>query len=308
MNVSRYQKGMTLVELLVVIFILAALAGTTVSLVGVIDDRERHTMTTKRLGEIRAATLGPDIIAPNGNYMTGGFLQDMGYLPRSDEDLMKRPSGVSERAYSEDWRTWYGWAGPYISAPPLRKDDTTQKPYDGWGNDFYGWPTGGAQPGDDFAVRSHGADTGEAGDDIPHSSQPLIRGNEWVADIGEIRATIINMSSSAVSGTFYLKVVIPEWEYSGEAALEVLPTDSDRYYSDSFLLNLDAAPEGAAEDECDSETVTFAPGFPRLIPNGSRMLFLVSIVGETFQRYAYCELKLSGKLTPSRETKLRIRD
>ncbi len=117
------------------------------------------------------------------------------------------------------------------------------------------------------------------------------------------------MSSSAVSGTFYLKVVVPEWEYSsGEAALEVLPADSGRYYSNSFSLNLDAAPEDATEDECDSETVTFAPGSPMLIPNGSRMLFLVSIVGETFQRHAYCELKLSGKLTPSRETKLRIRD
>ncbi len=186
MNVNRHKKGMTLIELLVVIVILAALAGTAVSLVGVIDDRERHTVTMMRLGEIRAAILGPDVIAPNGDYMTGGFLQDMGYLPRSDEDLMKRPFGISERAYSEDWRTWYGWAGPYISAPPLRKDDTTQKLYDGWGNDFHGWPADGAGPGNDFSVRSHGADAGDGSDDIPHISQPLIRGNEWATDIGEM--------------------------------------------------------------------------------------------------------------------------
>ena len=143
------KKGMTLIELLIVLGLMAALAGMTLSTVTDMDERARGNVTRERLASIRAAVMGD----PGGG---PGFLRDMGRLPRQDfgrdegEELAELWDWNRDRDYSR-YRTRQpdsdpltlssaptasafaidsGWRGPYL--PPPRGG----KLFDGFGRNF----------------------------------------------------------------------------------------------------------------------------------------------------------------------------
>jgi type II secretory pathway pseudopilin PulG len=313
---------MTLLEMLVVIALLASLSGLVVSLVDNVDTQGRHRETVERLAAVRSAVLGPDAISQDGSFLAGGYLQDVGWLPASAGDLVDdAPDGVSARRYSTIWRTWYGWGGPYATAPPMRTDDTAPMLYDAWGAEFVGWPGGtpwtAPLVSDDFAVQSLGADGQTGGtdpmdEDWPKAAQPLVPEADWSTDLAAWSIRVINKSStdfSSAPATVRLKVVVPRWDAVGgaEPPLDYWPgTAGDRdawphYGAASFVLDL--APNA-------EKTVTYGDGSTaRRVPNGRRMLFVVTeATGEPVTPNAWAELRLSRRLSPPPEVVLEIRD
>jgi type II secretory pathway pseudopilin PulG len=319
---------MTLLEMLIVIALLASLSGVVISLVDNLDTRSRHAETVERLAAVRSAVLGPDAIASDGSFLTGGYLQDVGWLPAAAGDLVDDPpDAVASRRYSATWRTWHGWGGPYATAPPMRTNDTEPTLYDAWGAEFVGWPdaTPWAKPlvSGDFAIQSLGADaqpggTDPADDDWPRPAQPLVPETDWVTDLTAWSIRIVNETStdfSAAPVTVRLKVVVPRWDASGgaEPPLDYWPASAadrdawEHYGAASFSLNVAAKTDAS---NADAMTVTFGDGTaPRRIPNGRRMLFLVDeTTGRPVRPNAWAELRLSRRLAPPPEVVLEIRD
>ena len=144
----------TLVELLLVVFIMSSVALMAVTVVDSSNDQERFELTRRQL-----ESLGQSVIyripSSSGIDRVGGFSVDNGKIPDSIEDLLAKPAGYDDYGaispvfdaspdpgtginndsnYSLDAvgeKLMKGYrAGGYLSAPP----STDGGYYDGWGN------------------------------------------------------------------------------------------------------------------------------------------------------------------------------
>ena len=127
----RKQCGLTLVELIVVVAILAILAGGVVPLVSQHAANGRQTAANASLTEIRNAIVG----TPNAP----GYLSDTGQFPATLRDLFIQPVGIP----AFDRNTNLGWRGPYLlnanaTYPATNAYGTIGDPalLDPWGNPF----------------------------------------------------------------------------------------------------------------------------------------------------------------------------
>jgi len=96
-------SGFTIIELVVVVAILAALAGMVVPLLGATTDDSMLKATKVNLSHVR------DVIM--GNPERPGYFSDIGKLPEIMADLFIIPDG--ESPYNRNTRR--GWRGPYVT-------------------------------------------------------------------------------------------------------------------------------------------------------------------------------------------------
>lgn len=81
MNLKR-KNGFTLLEVLIVLFILGMIAALAWPTVGMLDDKARERITCRRMEEIRRAVVGdPDRFDEKGRRIIGGYVGDMGRWP-----------------------------------------------------------------------------------------------------------------------------------------------------------------------------------------------------------------------------------
>ncbi len=111
LSVSLRQRGMTLLELAVVMLVLVALAGLTIPYIGNTGQAAACQITDATLAAVRDAIMGTGV-AP-------GYLSDVGSLPLGINDLFTQP--VSINAFNPVTRR--GWHGPYIQNGVLVKAD-----------------------------------------------------------------------------------------------------------------------------------------------------------------------------------------
>lgn len=200
-------RGFTLVELLLVVTILSAVAWMSTSVLMDNTDQLRFDDTRNRLQAIRRAILGDSSRTLNGSPVISGYVADMGGPPVSLAALLNKDycSGADAidagtcassggtwisppaRTYDATHDLWYGWTGPYLTAAELLGYPKFQ---DGWGNDDglvnFGWryTLDDPNPGD-LTLKSLGRDgaSGGAGDydsDFPPAtSQPYVLSNEY---------------------------------------------------------------------------------------------------------------------------------
>lgn len=149
-------RGFTLLELLVVVVILAALATAAIGVMDQTDAQSRFDDTRSRAQQARDGIVGPNR-SLNGSPELSGFVADMGRLPASLSELLAQGSLSS---YTENFggaNIGTGWRGPYVRAD---QDGTFR---DGWANPGpapdYGWvvSTAGA-PFPIFSLTSLGSD------------------------------------------------------------------------------------------------------------------------------------------------------
>jgi prepilin-type N-terminal cleavage/methylation domain-containing protein len=116
------QEGFTLIEVIIVIAVLAVLAGAMAPLAVRMVDSSRQDLTLKRQQLIYQAILG-DITAPGS-----GFLSDIGRIP--DSTMTELSVRGSLPIYSiQACGVGMGWRGPYL----LDGVDSNGQPLDGWG-------------------------------------------------------------------------------------------------------------------------------------------------------------------------------
>jgi prepilin-type N-terminal cleavage/methylation domain-containing protein len=145
MTRNSLRSGLTLVELLVVLVILALLTGVAVTSLDFAIDQGRFDVSQRGLQHIQFAVLGrtaqPEVEA-------SCFLADTGRLPLavgSDPqtqlaELWSNPRslpafGLSTSASDPAVKLLVGWRGPYLQLPP-QPVGSPHRLLDGWGNPY----------------------------------------------------------------------------------------------------------------------------------------------------------------------------
>jgi prepilin-type N-terminal cleavage/methylation domain-containing protein len=193
-----HRNGMTLVELLVVLAILALLTTVAMTSTDVVLSQGRYDATTQTLTAIQEAVLGPpNARQSDGTLISSGFVADVGRPLLSTvglSDLLgveqplqppQPPPGIAlfsliQSPNDTDVVVPCGWRGPYLRLAPGQTSIL-----DGWGNALVLVPNGNGQV---VCVSSNGAATG------PYSStnaplqvniapaQIIVSGNVYVLD------------------------------------------------------------------------------------------------------------------------------
>ena len=205
------QKGLTLLELLLVMLILSAVAWMAVGVVENNSDQVRFEDTRNRREAIRRAIIGDTSRTVNGQPEIRGYVADMGRLPQtiqaliSQEYCIDHPEKTTQAdctgagwiwsigdanhdqpdwSYNSTYGLWVGWKGPYLRAKELTG---YQKYLDGWGNDGegndFGWKVT-VNPATDFSLQSLGMDNAAGGTEYkadypPTGSETLIVKNDF---------------------------------------------------------------------------------------------------------------------------------
>lgn len=156
MKPRSHSPAFTLLELVVVLAILATLTALAVRSLDGVGDQRRFEAAQRGLEELEFAVLGsPDDRAADGTRTVGGFVADMGRLPRTSgtaeltlRELWEnpgtpfdvRPAVVAQGVVASDEDAQVlvpgGWRGPYLRLPI-----GTTTLLDGWGNPVSSPPT-----------------------------------------------------------------------------------------------------------------------------------------------------------------------
>jgi len=136
------RRGLTLVELLVVLTILALMATVAITSTSLIMSQGRYEATVRTLMNIEEAVRGPSgVRQPDGTLLVSGFVADIGRLPIATSDDPRL--ALSELWLPDNLPTFdirspdsdpevlmpCGWRGPYLRLPIGAADVR-----DGWGN------------------------------------------------------------------------------------------------------------------------------------------------------------------------------
>lgn len=168
--------GFTVLEAIVVLGVVAALAGILVPLGFQILENRREDAAREQLLRIRAAILGSDPSriggrrqgGPPGGELPGtfGFAGDVGALPERLDDLVVRPDSLDPFSVDDGFGLGAGWRGPYLTTAAA--DDTAEAFLDPFGRPIQ-WTKHGETPvdGNVGVLRSGGPDREVGtGDDI----------------------------------------------------------------------------------------------------------------------------------------------
>jgi len=217
--------GFTLIELMVVIVILGFLVAMMPRVFASKDDQNRFDQTLKGLLEIKKALLGSSGVYANGQRQFSGYIADIGGLPPLEDVLGTpgdtsddQPDGLWNQGTPPDWpdweykagsRTWMGWRGPYIEAPP---DDVLK---DAWGNPFLFSVTDG-----NMTIKSLGADWLDGGSGYDEDITMVIRRMQYEAPVAGM--------VGAFNGTADLKIYFPS--SGSESNLTIANLTSGDYF------------------------------------------------------------------------------
>lgn len=222
-------SGFTIIELMVVIVILGFLAAMMPRVFASKDDQMRFDQTLKGMLEIKKALLGSTGAYANGQRQFSGYIADIGGLPPLEDvpatpgdTSDDQPDGLWNQGSPPDWpdwayqatsRTWMGWRGPYIEAPP---DDVLK---DGWGNPFLFSVTDG-----NMTIKSHGADWLE---DLPGGGTGYDEDITMVIRRTEYEAPVAGMVG-VFNGTADLMIYFPS--SGSESNLTIANLTSGAYF------------------------------------------------------------------------------
>jgi len=202
-------KGFTLLEMLLVVFLMGMLAVAATAMVDNADEQQRFELTRSRLQQIRHAIVGDTSRTLNGEPVISGFVADMGRLPESIEELVELPAAGTE------WRAmdithviglstvvagqlYGGSRGPYLDV--MAETSGVRAFRDGWGNpdevgkeSDFGWAvtlSGTAPNHDAISIKSYGSDgqpggAGAYSNDYPSSGGDVLE-NDWSVDLSSV--------------------------------------------------------------------------------------------------------------------------
>jgi|GEM_PF-2413779 len=286
---NRTQAGMTLLELLVVVFILASMALLTVSIVDSADEQSRFEATRTRLDLVKAAIVGPRGVTLNGEPLVTGFVNDMGRLPESLAELIEQ-GGLPDWTFDETTGLWAGWRGPYLDALLENHVDgsggMTYTFRDGWDNQgftpLFGWKRFGPSVinGDDLLMQSYGAEGLEGGEGYsadypPEGSETLLRPRDYLVDVrtlDDITFTEIK-NSTGRDQVVRLRMLYPrDGDFDCVTNQACWPANSQGRDKSPDLSGDRHISTGVSADVTFSFTVG---NFPKPIPFGDRALALV---------------------------------
>ena len=134
-----HRCGLTLLELIVALGVLAVLSTMAVRSLDPLADQARYEATQRLLSDLRTAAVGdPTLKQVDGQRVISGFLADTGSTPSNLADFTSKPPGLvdygphsfdSDRDSVNDVTISSGWQGPYIQLGVGQSSIV-----DGWGH------------------------------------------------------------------------------------------------------------------------------------------------------------------------------
>ncbi len=191
------RPGFTLLELLVVILLLSALALSLSNFLVSTDDQLRYDDTKSRLEAIRQATLGTERVLA-GRPVVSGFVADIGRLPDSVDELLEA-HGLPAFAYDPATGLEAGWRGPYL--PGLPELTTGERAWnDGWGRAFTFERRAGTA-GDTLVVYSPGSPSGDStyARPVPRPDHALVLPEDHALRASTVRVALVNRTAAPLS-------------------------------------------------------------------------------------------------------------
>jgi len=199
------QRGMTLLELLLVVSIISAVAWMSIGMVSNNTQQVRFDDTRNRMHAIKFAIIGDTSRTINGHSEIRGYVADTGELPANlnallSKDYCSDPQYTTQTdcttaaatwhvgqayAYVATYGIWSGWNGPYLNASAMVGYSRYS---DGWGNDdgsnTFGWSYDLTTTPGALTVQSLGMDGAPGGSDYegdypPSTAAPLITATEY---------------------------------------------------------------------------------------------------------------------------------
>jgi prepilin-type N-terminal cleavage/methylation domain-containing protein len=137
-KMTNPQRGLSLVELLVVLTILAALTTIALRSTSGVLEQSRFEATQKTLENVRAAIVGES--SNSSAVPVTGFVADMGRLPTSLSELLTQPADAvpfglqAAPAPHSDVLVPSGWRGPYLRLPVGSEQQNLTQLADAWGS------------------------------------------------------------------------------------------------------------------------------------------------------------------------------
>ncbi|MDO9232755.1 MAG: hypothetical protein Q8N02_02815 [Methylotenera sp.] len=131
--IKRAVSGFSLLELVLVLFLMGTVMLTSLFLVDGADDQARYEETKNKLAMIKRAIVGDATRTINGEPEISGFVADMGRLPACIRELVDGKcvdSDPTPPLWALDVASglWAGWRGPYVETAGSAVFR------DGWGN------------------------------------------------------------------------------------------------------------------------------------------------------------------------------
>lgn len=290
--------GFTLLEMLLVVFLMGMLAVAATAMVDGFDDQQRFELTRARWEQVRQAVIGDDARTLNGEPDIRGFAADMGRLPENIQELVD-PDGLALWGVHEITisgvsgvlgNIWGGWRGPYLESLPGQSGVSF---YDGWGTagspPNYGWVFGenptlttGSKcedvvvtiPNDTITMLSCGKDgvvsnpltAGDYDKDFPANNAKLVQASDWLLGVSSVPFSIkFNKYPNSTQSDLKLKIFYFD------------DTDLSMHDSGSFeLLGLSSV----SGVQPDPQSVTINPPAP--LSKGRYAAFVVCSGGQPF--------------------------
>ncbi|MBN44988.1 MULTISPECIES: type II secretion system protein [unclassified Methylophaga] len=204
---SHFQSGFTLLEMVLVLFLIGLLASAGLLFTEGVEDQAKYDETKRRMELIRKAIVGDTTRTINGAPEVSGFAADMGRLPQCIKELLVNETceGVTIEPWSvvTDTGIGFGWRGPYIQV--IADRDGKPRFRDGYGNvdadtlqdnkDF-GWIFNISAATSSVQLQSLGFDPVSSLDDFPQPISAvvpsLIVNDDW--KIKDIKVRFNNIS------------------------------------------------------------------------------------------------------------------
>ncbi|PKD41436.1 type II secretion system protein [Methylomonas sp. EFPC1] len=215
----KSERGFTLLEMLLVIFLMALVASTGLMLTEGVEDQAKYDETKRRMELIRKAIVGDPTRTVNGAPELSGFVADMGRLPLCLAELLRLgdevlPATVPKTFESpcddteivSDWHldqdtgVGMGWRGPYLQVIPESGGGLRFR--DGYGNEGANAAADALDSGWDYSVTaataslaSEGMDLAVATDDV--AAPQLIVSADWQVPLpAAVSVTFENQSGA----------------------------------------------------------------------------------------------------------------
>lgn len=216
------QTGFTLLEMVLVLFLVGLMASATLMLTENVEDQAKYDETKRRMDIMRKAIVGDPTRTVNGGPEISGFVADIGRLPKCVAELLVLGEEIipptNPQTYASpcddtaitvwqqdtDSHVWSGWHGPYIQVLPERNGELRFR--DGYGNSDPDTTIDGQNSGWIFneslgtlSLTSNGVDINSATDDV--SATQLVTPADYQVFLGQEWANIdvqfVNLSATA---------------------------------------------------------------------------------------------------------------
>lgn len=198
-----YQHGFTLLEMVLVLFLIGLMASATLFLTENVEDQAKYEETKRRMEVIREAIVGDPRRTLNGQTEVSGFSSDLGRLPNCLRELLEPNdcSGSPLLLWTINANTGIasGWRGPYIKVNPERSGELRFR--DGYLNSDAsdatnsGWAFITDASNGRISLTSMGYKIDDINDDVKNMS--LVESSDWKLQLpSNVNIEIYNQSTS----------------------------------------------------------------------------------------------------------------